>query len=252
MECIGRRILADNHGMNTTFSGSTVVITGAAGGIGQALARFFVSAGAVVIVHYWQSESEAHALKQELGEKCFLYQANLTQQEEVSRLFANIYRDHHAIDILINTVGSFIYKPLPEITVAEFATVLATNLQATFACSKAVLPDMMARHTGAILNFGCAGADRMPVTEFTVPYYIAKNGVVALTRALAQSYAPHGISINCISPGIMENSVADVATIPAGRRATYEDIWAAVSYLLSPAASYCNGTNLEVSGGWTP
>jgi len=238
--------------MNTNFSQSTIVLTGAAQGIGKALAHFFAGRGATVIVHYWHSETEAQNLKSEFGERCFLYQADLTQQEEVTRMFAEIHRDHTKIDVLINTVGSFLYKPLSETTEEEFAAVLATNIQATFACSKAVLPGMVERKAGNIINFGCAGADRMPVTENTVPYYIAKNGVIALTRALAKAYAPQNVRINCISPGIMENSVADVGYLPAGRKASFEDITAAVEYLLSPAASYCNGTNLEVSGGWTP
>jgi len=220
--------------------------------LGKALARFFCAQGARVAVHYNTSRVAAEELQNELGERCYIYQANLEIQDDIDRLFTEIIRDHQHVDILFNTVGSFIYKPFDEVTVREFDEVIQTNLQATFACSKAVLPGMIARNSGHIINFGCAGADRLPIKELTSPYYIAKTGIIMLTKIMAKTYAPHGLHINAISPGILENSVADVAVIPAGRRATFEDICHAAAYLLSPEADYCNGTNLEISGGWTP
>jgi 3-oxoacyl-[acyl-carrier protein] reductase len=220
--------------------------------LGKALAHFFHGKGATVIIHYHTSEKEAKALQLTLGERCAIYEADLRKESEINQLFTKIYEDHKKIDVLINTVGNFIYKPFEEVSSEDFADVMETNLQAAFSCSKQVLPKMMEQKSGQIINFGCAGADRMPIKELTTPYYIAKTGVIMLTKIMARTYASEGIQVNCISPGVLENSVADVAHIPAGRRATFEDICNAAYFLLSPEAAYCNGTNLEVAGGWTP
>ena len=203
-------------------------------------------------MHYHSSQTEAEQLQKELGDRCAIYRANLRVQGEIDELFSKIKNNHGDVDILFNTVGNFIYKPFDEVSVDDFSDVMETNLQATFACSKAVLPSMQLKGAGHIINFGCAGADRMPIKELTTPYYIAKTGIIMLTKIMARTYASKGIHVNCISPGILETSVASVAEIPAGRRASFEDIYQAALFLLSPEADYCNGTNLEVSGGWTP
>lgn len=228
------------------------MLTGAAQGLGRALAFFFAQHGAKVALHYHTSQAEAEEIQKELGEACRTYQANLRNQQEIDGLFAAIYQDFQRVDVLINTVGNFIYKPFDEVSVEDFADVMETNLAATFACSKAVLPGMQQQGSGQIINFGCAGADRMAIKELTTPYYIAKTGVIMLTKITARTYADQGIRVNCISPGVLETSIASVPNLPAGRKASFDDIANAVHFLLSPEAAYCNGSNLEVAGGWIP
>ncbi len=234
------------------MNGKVVVLTGAAQGLGKALAFFFANQGALVALHYNTSKEEAEQIQREIGDACRIYQANLRDQKEITTLFAAIYQDFQKVDILINTVGNFIYKPFDEVSVEDFSDVMETNLSATFACSKAVLPEMQKQGSGQIINFGCAGADRMAIKELTTPYYIAKTGIIMLTKIMARTYADQGIRVNCISPGVLETSVASVPNLPAGRKASFDDIANAIHFLLSPEASYCNGSNLEVAGGWTP
>lgn len=110
---------------------------------------------------------------------------------------------------------------------------------------------MQKKKWGRIINFGCVGADNLTIREKTTPYYIAKSGVIMLTKVLAYEYAKYGITINSISPGILQTSVAKPKT-PTGKFAEFEDIINAVNFLLKDDSSYINGANLEVAGGWRP
>lgn len=241
--------------METNFlKDKNVFITGSARGLGRALALKFAEQGTVVIGHDRSSKKEADELLEELKKfnpKCGMFQANLRSPEETGEMMEKIHQGYGHIDILINNIGNFIYKPFDATTFEEFADVIESNLYSTFLCSKLVLEKMKERRSGVIINLGCAGADRIVIRELTTPYYIAKTGVLMLTKILAHTYAPYGIRVNSVSPGILETSVAKL-DVPAGRYATFDDIFNAMSFLLSSDASYINGANIEVAGAWTP
>ncbi|MBF8280597.1 MAG: SDR family oxidoreductase [Candidatus Magasanikbacteria bacterium] len=236
------------------FRGKIVVLTGGAKGLGRALALKFASAGAVVIVTYKTSRHEAVALQKELSafdQRSGVFKLDVRNEGQVAAVFKKIFAQHKKIDVLVNLVGNFIYEPIEETTFEKFKDVIETNLYSTFLMSKIALEKMKKQKSGQIINFGCAAADRMTIRELTTPYYIAKTGVLMLTKILANAYAPYGIKVNAVSPGILETSVAK-HKVPTGRYAQFQDIWNAVKFLLAPESEYINGANIEVSGGWVP
>lgn len=229
-----------------------VLITGSARGLGRSIALACAEAGADVAAHYFTSRREALTLRQELrrsSPKAEIFRANLKQEADTARLVTRVLRRYGRIDVLINSVGNFLYKPLTRVSLDDFRDVLETNLMATFRMSQLVLPQMRRRRRGQIINFGCAGADRMVIRERTGVYYLAKTAVIQLTKALGNAYAPYGVRVNAVSPGILTSSKVKLA-VPAGRYATFADIIRAIFFLLDPASSYITGANLEVSGGW--
>ncbi|MBU6389522.1 SDR family oxidoreductase [Patescibacteria group bacterium] len=232
-----------------------VVITGCAKGLGRATALALAEEGAVIAGHFHTSRKEAAELLIRLRERnprSSMRQADLRDESATRHLFEEIFKEYGRVDVLINNVGNFIYTPFPQTELRQFADVIETNLYTTFLCSNLVLERMKAQGGGRIINFGCAGADRQIIREKTTPYYIAKTGVIMLTKITARSYAEHGIRVNAISPGVLESSVAEPLSMPSGRRADFNDILNAIRFLLDPRSEYVNGANIEVAGGWTP
>lgn len=131
------------------------------------------------------------------------------------------------------------------------------NLHPIFYLAQAAAPGMKTRKYGRIINFSMANADQMEAQPDVTAHYIAKAGVLILTRTLAKLLAPHGITVNAISPGFIDSGsapagelAAAVKRIPAGYIGTVDDTVGAVRYLLSADARYVNGANIQISGGW--
>lgn len=231
------------------------LVTGSAKGIGRALAIDLAKQGCTVVVHYRHSVAAAQAVLREVqtyAPASRVMQADLLQPAEVVRLFQSIHHTYGRLDVLINTVGSFgVYHPITEVTLAEFDEVIGSNVRATLACIQQAVPLMRAVGGGHIINFSCATAEHALARKYTVPYYIAKGGIVTLTKSYAPLLAKDHITINMISPGIVENSQV-VDRLPLDRPAAYGDITGAVRWLLSDAANYVSGANIEVAGGWVP
>ncbi len=235
------------------YQNKIALVTGSAKNLGRAISIDLAKQGTKVVIHYNHSEKEAIQTLKEVKKYSggIIVCADLTKPEDVIPMFRSIDKQLGSIDILINLVGDFIYKSVQSVEFDQFRNVIESNLYSTFLCCKQALPGMTKKKWGRIINFGCVGAENITIREKTTPYYIAKTGVIMLTKVLAYEYAKYGITVNSISPGILETSIAKPPT-PSGRNASFEDIINAVNFLLKKESNYINGANIEVAGGWKP
>lgn len=242
-----------------TLKGKIALVTGGAKNLGKAISIDLAKQSAKVAIHYHTSEKEAYLTLKEVKKYSdgIIIQADATNPKEVSVIFQKI----KAVDILINLVGNFIFEPITTISFEKFRDVIESNLYSSFLYSQQVIPYMKKKRWGRIINFGCVAADSLTIRKNTTPYYIAKTGVIMLTKVLAYEYAKYGITINSISPGILKTSIAkplphEVSVkwgpTPSGRFAQFKDIINTINFLLKEESSYVNGSNLEVAGGWRP
>jgi 3-oxoacyl-[acyl-carrier protein] reductase len=184
-------------------------------------------------------------------------QCDVSDPEAAAALAAKVERDFGRIDALINCAGPYHRVPLFQETVEGWLEMFDNNLHPVFYLSRAVAAGMQQRRWGRIVNFSMANADQMVAQPQVTAHYIAKAGVLILTRSLARVLAPHGITVNAVSPGFVQSGSAPeselaamVKNIPAGYVGELRDAVAAVNFLLSEEARYVNGANLHLSGGW--
>ena len=239
------------------LQGRVALVTGAGRRIGRGVALALAQQGAQVGVHYRSRPEEAAAVVREIaaaGGSAFATQAELRDPAAVEAMVAGVTARAGSLDILVNNVGTFLVKSIVEVTAAEWERNLASTVTVTFLTCRAALPGMIERGYGRIVNFADAGADHLRAAPNITPYLVGKTGVVILTKSLAAACARHGITVNAVSPGIVDNSVTKPPgaeeAIPAGRFATIDDISNAVLFLLRDASSYITGANLKVGGGW--
>ncbi len=230
------------------------LVTGAAQGIGRAIALDLAEQGYTIIVHYHSSVDAAQEVVssvKEYSERSMAIPIDLASAPDIIKLFQTIEQLYGRLDVLVNTVGNFGYTPLADTSIEEFDDIMNTNVRATFLMMKHALPLLKKVEKGRIINFGCVSGDQVLARKYATPYYIAKNGVITLTKSWASVLAEHGIAVNAISPGIVERSVVDM-NVPMDRPAEYADFTAAVRYLVSAEADYVSGANLEIGGAWVP
>lgn len=239
--------------MTTGLSGKIALVTGSEKNLGRFIAIELAKQGAAVAVHCYKNERDAKTTLKEVEKHGagFITRADLAREKEVVSMFRQINQKLGSVDILINLVGNFIYKPIEKVSFSEFRDCIESNLYSAFLCSKQALSGMKNKKWGRIVNFGCVAADGLTIREKTTPYFIAKTGVIMLTKILAYSYAGHGITINSVSPGILTTSVVKAKT-PGGKRVTFKDIVNAINFFLEKKSAQVNGANVEVSGGWRP
>lgn len=236
------------------------LITGGAKGIGRAIALDLANQHWSVAICYRTSEAEAAKTKAaivERGGQALAVRCDVSDPTAAKNLVAEVEQQWGRIDALINGAGPYHRVNLFEETVAGWKEMFDTNLHPIFVLGQAVAPGMKARKSGRIINFSMANADQMVAQPDVTAHYIAKAGVLILTRTLAKLLAPHGITVNAISPGFIDSGSAPaeelagvVKRIPAGYVGEVKDTVAAVRFLLSDEARYVNGANIQVSGGW--
>jgi 3-oxoacyl-[acyl-carrier protein] reductase len=247
--------------MQSSSSDSRVVlVAGGVRGIGRALCQALAGQGWVIAAGYRKSEKEAAALESELqgnGHEVLVVQADVSVPLEAEGLVRRVEEAYGRIDALINCVGSYRRISLMEESIEGWHAMFDHNLHPVFYLSRAAVPGMVERKWGRIINFSMVNADQLVGQPFITAHYIAKTGVLVLTRSLAKILAPHGITANSISPGFIETGSIpreelslSFKNIPAGYMGSPQDAVGAVSYLLSDDARYVNGTNIHVSGAW--
>lgn len=234
------------------------LVTGSARGIGRAIGLDLAAAGWDVATCFRTSRSDAESFCDEaaqLGARTLARQCDVSEASAVETLISETVEELGGIDAVVNAAGPFHRGSVLQETVKGWREMLGGNLDAVFYTSRFAAPHMVERGWGRILTFSLANADRVAGNTGLTAHFVAKLGVQALTRSLARELAPHGITANCISPGFVDTGEvardeAARAGIPAGRIGHVDDIVAAARFLLSDDASYVNGANLAISGGW--
>jgi len=237
------------------------LVTGGSRGIGKGIALGLAREGVRIAISYRSNKGAAqNALRQlqEVGAECFAVEADSGDPAKVQFLVDKVVERFGRLDILVNNVGEFNWKPVAETSVEEWKGVVASNLFSVFYASKAVLPTMRRHHWGRIINLGALGAERSFGQGTISAYAAAKAAVVSFSRSLAIEEAKHGITVNVINPSNIDERelTADEARrmhdsrSPIGRPPSAEDVATAVKFFASDGADFITGQALNVSGGW--
>ncbi|WP_336345219.1 SDR family NAD(P)-dependent oxidoreductase [Halalkalicoccus ordinarius] len=237
------------------LEGRTVLVTGSAKGLGRAFTLACADRGADVAVHFKTSESAAREVAEsarERGAETTTVRGDVTDPDEVDALFGIVEADLGPVEILVNNVGAFAPRHWAEIDVETWRRVMETNVTGTYLCSRRALTGMRDRGYGRIVNVGYASSEKGMVNPKNAPYFMAKSSVLMFTRMLAADTAEDGITVNAVSPYVIENSAEFPEELPRGRPAAYEDVIQALFTFLEEGSGYISGTNLEVDGGWLP
>ena len=238
----------------------TVLITGASGGIGEAVAIAFYTAGYRLVLHSFSHPERVHLLVDQMNAKrsgaALAVQADLRDEKEIDRLFlkASAFGE---IGVLINNAGTSLRKLLTDTTASEWDDLFALHVRAPFLLSQKVIPSMVRAREGSIINlssiWGQVGA------SFEVAYSAAKGSLIAFTKALAKELAPSNVRVNCVAPGMIDTPMNALLSkeeiqaireeIPLQRLGDAYEVAKGVLFLASPDAAYITGQILGINGG---
>jgi 2-deoxy-D-gluconate 3-dehydrogenase len=246
-----------------SLAGKTALITGAPGGIGQALAVTLAEAGATIGVHGRTPEKVTAACDAvaAVGGRAVPLFAELTDVESCRRLIQEAHAVLGRLDILINCAGMNRRKPIAEVTTDDFDTIMAVNLRSLFFLSQAAQPIMQAQGGGKIIHIGSMNSEF--ALDTVSVYGASKAGVAQLTRVMAVEWAKDNIQVNCIIPGFFRTPLTNVGLwqnerrsrwlhqrIPMRRPGEPEELAGVALLLASPASSYITGSHYIVDGGF--
>ena len=236
------------------------VISGGARGIGRAIALDLADQQWSVAICYRTSQEDAQATAKDIeqrGGQALVKQCDVSDPAAGAAFVHEVYQTWGRLDTLIHGAGPYhrvnIFQETPE----GWNEMFTNNLHPVFYLSQAAAPLMKTQEYGRIITFSMANADQMVAQSEVTAHYIAKSGILILTKTLAKQLAPYNITVNAISPGFIDSGSASPGElqgmekrIPAGYIGDVKDTVAAVRFLLSDEARYVNGTNIHVSGGW--
>lgn len=235
----------------------TVLVTGGSRGIGKAIVQKFAENGYNVILNYSKSEEAAYKLTQKYS-NVRAFKADISNKKQVQEMVDFANAEFKKVDILINNAGISSTGLIQDLSEDELNRIFSVNVNGTFFCTQAILPQMIARHEGKIINissvWGLVGASN------EVAYSASKAAIIGLTKALAKEVGPSNIHVNCIAPGIvMTDMVSDYSVeefddirsqIPLDRIGSTSDIANLAYFLSSDEANYITGQIISPNGGW--
>jgi len=247
----------------TDLKGQVALVTGASSGIGSATALLLAASGAKVVVNYWNNEkgaSETVEAISKAGGTAHAVKADVSGNLGCTALVAETVGKFGPIDLLVNNAGSLVKRlRILELTEELWDEVMDLNLRSPYLCTRAVAKSMVERKRGVIVNLTSIAA-RNGGGPGAGAYATAKAGLIAFSKNMAKELSPHGIRVNCVSPGVIDTPFHErfstpemikgfVATIPMGRVGTSEEVAAVIAFLCSNASSYVCGETIEVNGG---
>lgn len=233
------------------------LVTGGAKGIGSAIVKRLIKDGFKVAFTYNNSYEKAQSLVNETGDCCRAYKLDITDSDAVNTVVAQVEKDFGEIFVLVNNAGIAEQALFTDITDDMWHKMLDTNLSGAFYCSRAVLKYMINRKSGKIINISSIWGEIGGSCE--VHYSASKAGLMGMTKALSKEVGLSGITVNCVSPGVILTDMTshfDEETMnslkgetPLNRIGTPEDVAGAVSFLASKDADFITGQDLAVNGG---
>ncbi len=230
------------------------LVTGVGKGMGREIALRMADAVAGVAVHYHRQREFAKHVAVEIqrkGKLSAFFRADLTKEKEAENLIRKVEEMFGRIDILVNTVGPMLVKPWTALEASDWDLMLKSNLESAYFCLKAALPGMRTRKWGRIINIGYHRVEQLNAFPNIMPYAAAKTGLLILTRTAASAEAALGITVNMVSPGLIEGGILPQSLkSPENSLGTYKDVAEAVLFLASDKALAITGTNLIVAGSW--
>ena len=238
------------------LTGKTALVTGASGGIGEAVARALHAQGATVVLHGTRAE-KLEALKQQLGARAFALAVDLSDRDAVAGLIEAATDLAGQISILVNNAGITRDGLLMRMKDEDWDAVLEVNMKASMSLCRAAMRSMMKAKTGSIISISSVvGVTGNPGQT---NYAASKAGMIGFSKSLAAEVASRGLTVNVVAPGFIETPMTDVldeaqktgllSRVPAGRLGQADEIAAAVVFLASDEASYITGATLHVNGG---
>jgi NAD(P)-dependent dehydrogenase (short-subunit alcohol dehydrogenase family) len=237
------------------LGGKVAIVTGAAQGMGKAIAEVLAREGAQVVVSDIDAE-KATSVAESIGAVCIV--ADVTKEQDVKNMVESTVQKYGTVDILVNNAGILRPTRMEQITKAEWDLVLDVNLNGVFLCTKAVLGIMKQNKFGRIVNIS-SSAGRSVSTLGGAHYTASKAGVLGFTRAVAKEVAPFGITVNAICPGLIDTEMVRLEcspeqiasyerSFPIPRLGTPEEVAELVLFLVAEAP-YITGASIDINGG---
>jgi 3-oxoacyl-[acyl-carrier protein] reductase len=240
------------------LTGKVALVTGASSGIGAATAEVLTELGAKVAIGYHANQKGADQVRTKTG--VLAIQADVRDEAALKAMVARTAAELGPIDILVNNAGSLVERmKLAEITADRWNNIFNLNLTSAMLCSQAVVPSMLKRKRGSIVNI-VSIAGRNGGGPGAGAYAAAKAALIAFTKSMAKELAPQGVRVNAVSPGVIDTPFHEVFStpemirnfvgqIPMGRTGRPEECATTIAFLASDAASYIAGETIEVNGG---
>jgi 3-oxoacyl-[acyl-carrier protein] reductase len=242
------------------LAGRLALVTGSSRGIGRATALRLARMGADVAINYRSDESgaaESRAAVAALGRRTGAFAADVSNEQDVNRLFAEVERELGPVSILINNAGTTFDRLLIQMTFEQFESVIRTNLHSAFLCTRAALRPMIKARWGRIVNV--ASISGIMGQSGQANYAASKAGLIALTKSTAREVASRGVTANAVAPGFVPTELTStvngqlreymLSVTPMARFGTVEEIAAAITFFCSPEAGFITGQTLAVDGG---
>lgn len=241
----------------------TVLITGASGGIGGATLKIFAKAGYKVIAQYNKGKDELDSVisslqKEGINDAVFPVFCDFTDSASVEKFSSFILDYENGVDVLVNNAGVDLFKLIDQTTIEEIEKVISVNLNSAFATVKSVVPGMISKKRGKIVNvssiWGVVGGSMESV------YSASKSALIGYTKALAKELGPSGINVNCVCPGVIDTKMNDclskedkedlIEKTPMSRLGSPEEVGELIYFLCSKRADFITGESIVIDGGF--